>query len=607
MIGAPRLPMRVLGMLGAALLMAVTGARASTITIVNLDGANEGFNDATPVSPVGGNTGTTLGQQRLIAFQFAADVWASRLYSDVEIRVEAQFSSMFCSSGSAILGGAGAIEVFRDFAGAPRAATWYPVALANSLAGVDLDPAGNDISAEFNSDIDHQCLSGIDGWYYGLDHSAPSGQLDFAETLLHELAHGLGFSDFVSLSTGQKFFGYDDVYMLNLEDHTSGKLYPDMTDAERVAASKDTGNLHWVGDNVVAAAGFLSSGREPISGHVEMYAPNPQEPGSSVAHFDTSLTPDELMEPYLTPTFSDVLTQALLSDIGWGACGNSLINPGEACDDGNLVDGDGCSHTCAVEQCFSCAGEPSVCTPLAPGAPCDDGNACTDPDTCSAGVCSGVPDDGAPCDDGNQCTTPDVCLSGACDGTPDNGAPCDDGDPCTDTDTCQGAVCSGSFPLSSCLSPDVPGKSLLVLKDKLPDKKDHLVWKWLKGTTDPALFGDPTVATSYDLCIYDSADGTLMRNHIPAGPMWRSISNGFKYVDRYTTSDGIHSVLLRGGSTGKAKIVVIGKGSGLDMTPLGAPLDLPVTVQITNGSTCWQAAYGSPIQDRSDLFKAKGN
>ena len=32
---------------------------AATFTIVNLDGAGEGFNEATPAAPVGGNTGIT--------------------------------------------------------------------------------------------------------------------------------------------------------------------------------------------------------------------------------------------------------------------------------------------------------------------------------------------------------------------------------------------------------------------------------------------------------------------------------------------------------------------------------------------------------------------
>ena len=49
-------------------------------------------------------------------------------------------------------------------------------------------------------------------------------------------------------------------------------------------------------------------------------------------------------------------------------CGNGAFDPGESCDDGNIKARDGCSPTCAVESCASCAGEPSVCVP--PGKAC---------------------------------------------------------------------------------------------------------------------------------------------------------------------------------------------------------------------------------------------
>ena len=52
---------------------------AATITIVNGDPAGVGFNDPTAVAPVGGNAGATLGQQRLNAFQAAANRWVPPL------------------------------------------------------------------------------------------------------------------------------------------------------------------------------------------------------------------------------------------------------------------------------------------------------------------------------------------------------------------------------------------------------------------------------------------------------------------------------------------------------------------------------------------------
>jgi hypothetical protein len=50
-------------------------AQPATFVIINNDAPGQGLNDPTPATPVGGNTGTSLGAQRLIAFQYAANLW----------------------------------------------------------------------------------------------------------------------------------------------------------------------------------------------------------------------------------------------------------------------------------------------------------------------------------------------------------------------------------------------------------------------------------------------------------------------------------------------------------------------------------------------------
>ncbi|MEP7123021.1 MAG: DUF4215 domain-containing protein, partial [Byssovorax sp.] len=62
-------------------------------------------------------------------------------------------------------------------------------------------------------------------------------------------------------------------------------------------------------------------------------------------------------------------------------CGNGVLNGTEACDDGNNTNGDGCSGVCAVEAGYTCAGAPSVCSAIVcgngivqTGEQCDDGN-----------------------------------------------------------------------------------------------------------------------------------------------------------------------------------------------------------------------------------------
>jgi cysteine-rich repeat protein len=339
----------------AALLVAVAGlARfadaAATITVVNLDGPNEGFNDTTPAAPVGGNSGTTLGAQRMIAFQHAADLWGVLISSNVEILVAAQFNPLDCGEHWAVLGQAGPEGFERDFDGAPEAATWYADALADRLAGMDLYPSGDDIGAEFNSSIGTPSCLALTDWYYGLDASPPGSDIDFVTTILHELGHGLGFLTLVTPS-GAKLEGLDDVFTLSLEDHSEGLLWSEMTNGERRDSSRDPGDLHWVGPEVVAASGALTWGADPNTGHVEMYAPSPYDDGSSVSHFSDALLLDELMEPFDTGAIHDVgLALELLSDLGWTFdCSNGVVNGGEECDDGNISGGDGCSATCQRE------------------------------------------------------------------------------------------------------------------------------------------------------------------------------------------------------------------------------------------------------------------
>ena len=75
---------------------------------------------------------------------------------------------------------------------------------------------------------------------------------------------GLGFSTFVDDTTGARFLGRNDAFMLSLEDHSTGKHYPQMTDAERATANKDTGDLYWTGTQVVTGSTFLTTGRHAV-------------------------------------------------------------------------------------------------------------------------------------------------------------------------------------------------------------------------------------------------------------------------------------------------------------------------------------------------------
>ena len=228
-------------------------------------------------------------------------------------------TSLSCSQNSAVLGSAGPQgNIQRDFPEAPVSGTWYPQALVNAFRGFDIDPTRGDVTANFNQDIGTPgCLESL-GWSYVIGAPAPSGSIPFTDTVLHEIAHGLGFLTFTNRSTGELFGGFSDHYTQHLLDETpTPTLWPDLDNAGRAASAVDTGHLTWNGPNVSNVAGLLSQGRHPTSGRVRMYAPSTLVSGSSVSHFDTVLTPNELMEPSLRLPNRQRLTNHLMLDIGW--------------------------------------------------------------------------------------------------------------------------------------------------------------------------------------------------------------------------------------------------------------------------------------------------
>lgn len=255
-----RLP---LSLLASVLAAAIAGpAFAAEIVPVNLDAANVGLNDPTPKAPQGSNPGTTLGQQRQIAYQFAADLWGSVLKSDVPVYVGASFAPLTCSPTSGVLGSAGATSVFSDFAPGVVPGTWYSGALADAIAGVDLDPGFIDINSRFNGDIgvNPNCLTGSD-WYYGLDGNTPAGSINFLNVVMHEIGHGLGFQNFENEATGAFLAGVPDIYSTFTYDNTQAKLWTQMTDLERKASAINNGKVVFVGANATYAANLLLDNR----------------------------------------------------------------------------------------------------------------------------------------------------------------------------------------------------------------------------------------------------------------------------------------------------------------------------------------------------------
>lgn len=233
---------------------------ATKITIVNADQPGRGFNDPTPAQPAGGNPGTTLGEQRLNAFRYAAEIWERAIQSPVEIQIRATFAPIpdrgECTATSGILGAAGPSETAADFPGAPMSGVAYPIALANSLAGRDLRLGSPDIDAFFNADVDNDTCLGKRSWYYGLD--GRSGEhVDLVVVLLHEFAHGLGMSGMMKVSTGLFVGGKPGIFETHALDLVTGLRFDQLNAQQRKAAAISGNRTVWDGTATRQAAAQL--------------------------------------------------------------------------------------------------------------------------------------------------------------------------------------------------------------------------------------------------------------------------------------------------------------------------------------------------------------
>jgi hypothetical protein len=303
---------------------------------------------------------------------------------------------------------------------------------------------------------------------------------------------------------------------------------------------------------------------------------------------------------------------------GTGICSDPPSLNTKPCNDANA-----CTQTDLCDGAGACAGgNPVVCTPL------DDCHVAGTCDT-QSGMCDNpLATDGTGCSDGNACTLGDSCTTGQCFGTPTtcgNGTvepacneDCDaPGDPLANC-TAQCRFICGPTPAAGCRQPALAKKALVVLKNKSPDKKDALIWKWVKGSaTALADFGTPLTTTGYTLCVYDSSANPqpLLLSMAPPGgtcangkPCWKTTKTGFKYRDKDLTPDGLSFLLEKAGADRIAKLIAKGKGPNLAMPPL--PLTPAVTVQLKrndNPLMCWSATYSTPIKNLSDQFKAKAD
>ena len=224
-------------------------ASAATFVIVNTNNPGIGFNDTSAPDPNAGcEAGETIGACRLRVFTQAANQWGALMQSNVTITMNGSMLAQTCDAGGATLGSTSTNSWHTNFANAPRPNTAYAQAEANSLAGTDLS-GSNDMTIKFNVSIDAGCLTGVSGWWYSGNPSvpAPADRTPLLPVVFHEIGHGLGFSAGYTSSGGSVGGTSPTIWAYYLYDLSTGKLWKDMTNPERVASAINDPNLVWTG------------------------------------------------------------------------------------------------------------------------------------------------------------------------------------------------------------------------------------------------------------------------------------------------------------------------------------------------------------------------
>ena len=313
----------VLGLLFAGFL--ITSVKATTGLVLYQDGANFGFNSNTAATPVGGNSGTTLGAQRRIAFEYALNRWANIINGTQTIRVKVRAVD---SGRNGTLASAYPLKWAGNWTtGTPPAYsnTLYPSALADQLSGTDFDSVNHltyDIQVSENIGYDTVGPTDTRVWYYGLDGNAPGQNIDFVGVVFHEIGHGLGFS--AGIASDGTYFALEQpngsgaafpTIFSQFITNSAGNAFNSMTPAAKAAAV--------VSNDLFVGGPTLK--KNTLDGlPAKLFAPNPWQQGSSMSHFDedtysTTGNLDEQMTPektFSTQVFGP-LALDMLTDMGY--------------------------------------------------------------------------------------------------------------------------------------------------------------------------------------------------------------------------------------------------------------------------------------------------
>jgi hypothetical protein len=241
------------------------------------------------------------------AFQFAVNIWESLIYSPVPIKIQASWVSL--SKG--VLGSCGPADYLKNFNSTQKWNCYYPIALVEKMLGEDVNGPGQfDITASFSKDFAN--------WYFGTDGKTPPQQYDFVSTVLHELAHGLGFSGYLYSQSGKGGYGTDGL-SANFDQYVTDKSGNKLVNTSFYTNPS-------IKLNLALTSGWLEFTTKLAESKLpRLYAPSTFDSGSSIYHLDDASypagDPNSLMTPFtgMGEAIHDPgsATMAIIDEIGW--------------------------------------------------------------------------------------------------------------------------------------------------------------------------------------------------------------------------------------------------------------------------------------------------
>jgi len=250
------------------------------------------------------------------ATRHALSIWSARLAGTVPVRVNVTFQNNWYMDGVIAKSYPQPHFLF------PGGDTWYNSALGRQLGNHSHNLY--DIRIAMNSDV---------SWHYPVAGTIPNNHYDWITVMLHEVTHGLGFSSLIFYNTLQRNPQYPQHHGRFVYATSTGGYefsdFPGAFDRQLFnSAGANLPNLSPFNRTLAVKSNNLFAGRPnshllAANGgtRVRMFAPNPFQPGSSVSHWDCSVTFPTFMKHDISTGFRQHIIDpreiAIMRDMGW--------------------------------------------------------------------------------------------------------------------------------------------------------------------------------------------------------------------------------------------------------------------------------------------------